>query len=181
MVFLLPMVLIMVMAAGWPLLRTIWLSFTDANIDHMDSAKWVGLANYFGDYGLFDNPNNLHGFWASDWGMAIRNTLIFSVVSVTLETVLGMVVALVLNANFRGRDLVRVAVLVPWAIPTIVSAKMWGWMLHDQYGVVNYMLKGLGLIHANVAWTADPHYAFWTVVGVDEVPFAACRRARAFW
>ena len=62
----------------------------------------------------------------------------------SLETVLGIVVALVLNARFPGRGLVRAAVLVPWAIPTVVSAKMWSWMLHDQFGVMNDMLLRLG-------------------------------------
>ncbi len=63
-----------------------------------------------------------------------------------LETVLGMLVALVLNAEFKGRGIVRAAILVPWAIPTIVSAKMWAWMLNDQFGIINDMLMRLGLI-----------------------------------
>ena len=167
MMFLAPMAVVMTLAAGWPLARTLWLGFTDANINNMDTAKWVGLSNYFGEYGLFANPNYERGFWASEWGVSIRNTVLFAFISVTLETILGMVVALVLNTEFRGRAIVRLAVLVPWAIPTIVSAKMWGWMLHDQYGVINHMLTGLGLISENIAWTADPAYAFWTVVAVD--------------
>ncbi|MEY4416934.1 MAG: hypothetical protein RIQ53_4227, partial [Pseudomonadota bacterium] len=81
-----------------------------------------------------------------------------------------------LNQEFRGRAWVRAAVLVPWAIPTIVSAKMWGWMLHDQFGVVNALLQGAGLITAKIAWTAQPEYALWTVVAVDvwkTTPFMA--------
>jgi len=71
---------------------------------------------------------------------------------------------------------VRTAVLVPWAIPTIVSAKMWGWMLHDQFGVINQMLLDVGLIAHKIAWTANPDYALWTVVAVDvwkTTPFMA--------
>lgn len=96
--------------------------------------------------------------------------------SVLLETMFGLGVALLLNQEFKGRALVRAAVLVPWAIPTIVSAKMWGWMLHDQFGVINAILQGWGLIDAKVAWTADPQYALWTVVVVDvwkTTPFMA--------
>ncbi len=66
--------------------------------------------------------------------------------------------------------------LVPWAIPTIVSAKMWGWMLHDQFGVINQMLVDAGLLAHKIAWTADPAYAMWTVVAVDvwkTTPFMA--------
>jgi trehalose/maltose transport system permease protein len=71
---------------------------------------------------------------------------------------------------------VRAAVLIPWAIPTIVSAKMWSWMLNDQFGVINAMLLAVGLIAAPVAWTADPATAMWAVVAVDvwkTTPFMA--------
>ena len=70
----------------------------------------------------------------------------------------------------------RTAVLVPWAIPTIVSAKMWGWMLHDQFGIINQWLVDFGLIADKIAWTAQPEYALWTVVAVDvwkTTPFMA--------
>ena len=70
----------------------------------------------------------------------------------------------------------RAAVLIPWAIPTIVSAKMWGWMLHDQFGVLNDILMGIGLLSQPVAWTADPQTAMWAVVMVDvwkTTPFMA--------
>lgn len=144
--FLAPMLLVLLLVAVWPLGRTIWFSFTDANINNLDSTAFIGWENYVGEFGLFANPNHTDGFFASEWGSAIRNTLQFSVVSVTLETILGLAVALLLNQEFRGRTLVRTAVLVPWAIPTIVSAKMWGWMLHDQFGVVNQWLFDAGLI-----------------------------------
>jgi trehalose/maltose transport system permease protein len=174
--FLAPMLVVLLMVAAWPLGRTIWFSFTDANINDPSIAQFVGFANYFGEYGLFANPNNTDGFWASDWGVAIRNTLFFSVVSVTLETLFGLGVAMLLNQEFKGRTFVRAAVLVPWAIPTIVSAKIWGWMLHDQFGVINDMLVAVGVIDQKIAWTADSTYALWTVVAVDvwkTTPFMA--------
>lgn len=174
--FLAPMLLVLALVAVWPLGRTIWFSFTDANINDIDAAKFVGLENYFGEYGLFANPNHTDGFWNSDWGLSILNTLKFSLVSVTLETALGLAVALLLNQEFKGRAWVRAAVLVPWAIPTIVSAKMWGWMLHDQFGVINQWLFDAGLLASKLAWTADPAYALWTVVAVDvwkTTPFMA--------
>ncbi|GIX51960.1 trehalose/maltose transport system permease protein [Sphaerotilus sulfidivorans] len=174
--FLAPMLVTLLIVAAWPLGRTIWFSFTDANLNDMGAARFVGLENYFGEYGLFANPNHTEGFWLSDWGISILNTLQFSLVSVLLETMFGLGVALLLNQEFKGRALVRAAVLVPWAIPTIVSAKMWGWMLHDQFGVINAILQSWGLIDAKVAWTADPQYALWTVVVVDvwkTTPFMA--------
>ena len=175
-IFLTPMLVVLALVALWPLGRTIWFSFTDANINDLGATKFIGFENYVGDYGLFANPNNTDGFWASDWGMAILNTLKFSVVSVTLETLLGLGVAMLLNQEFKGRNWVRAAVLVPWAIPTIVSAKMWGWMLHDQFGILNQYLVDWGLIAEKIAWTAQPEYALWTVVAVDvwkTTPFMA--------
>ncbi|MBU3721541.1 MAG: sugar ABC transporter permease [Pseudomonadota bacterium] len=174
--FLAPMVLLMLVVAVWPLARSIWFSFTDININDISAAEFVGWENYFGDYGLFFNPNEEGGFWAGDWGISIRNTFSFAVVSVILETLTGLGVALLLNQEFKGRSLVRTAVLVPWAIPTIVSAKMWGWMLNDQFGVINTYLVGLGVISQKIAWTAEPAYALWTVVLVDvwkTTPFMA--------
>ena len=170
------MVLLMLVVAVWPLARSIWFSFTDININDISAFQFVGLENYMGDYGLFFNPNEEGGFWAGDWGISIRNTFSFALVSVILETLTGLGVALLLNQEFKGRGLVRTAVLVPWAIPTIVSAKMWGWMLNDQFGVINNYLMALGLISQKIAWTAEPAYALWTVVLVDvwkTTPFMA--------
>ena len=174
--FLAPMLILMLIVAAWPLGRSIWFSLTETNINNMEASRFIGLENYFGPYGLFFNPNYTDGFWQSDWGVSILNTLKFSLVSVLLETLTGLGVALLLNQDFKGRAWVRTAVLVPWAIPTIVSAKMWGWMLHDQFGIVNQWLLTLGLISENIAWTADASTALWTVVFVDvwkTTPFMA--------
>ncbi|SFB16786.1 carbohydrate ABC transporter membrane protein 1, CUT1 family (TC 3.A.1.1.-) [Collimonas sp. OK607] len=175
-IFLAPMLIVLVAVAVWPLGRSIWFSFTDANINDLSHARFVGFENYFGEFGLFANPNYTDGFWKSDWGMAIVNTLQFAIASVGLETMAGLGVALLLDANFKGRMFVRTAVLVPWAIPTVVSAKMWGWMLNDQFGVINDMLMSTGLIAHKIAWTAEAQYALWTVVLVDAwktTPFMA--------
>ena len=174
--FLAPMLLLMGVVAVWPLLRSVWFAFTETNINNLGASRFIGLENFFGPYGLFFNPNYTDGFWASDWGTAIRNTFQFAFVSVALETLAGLGLALLLNQEFKGRTFVRTAVLVPWAIPTIVSAKMWGWMLHDQFGVVNQLLLDWGLIAEKIAWTADAGTAMWSVVAVDvwkTTPFMA--------
>ncbi len=166
----------MIAVAAWPLARSIWFSFTETNLNNLESSRWIGLENYFGEFGLFANPNYTDGFWKSDWGTSIRNTFKFAAVSVVLETVLGLGLAMLLNQEFRGRTLVRTAVLIPWAIPTIVSAKMWQWMLHDQFGIINEWLEKLRIISQKLAWTADAQYAMATVVAVDvwkTVPFMA--------
>ncbi|SFR47294.1 carbohydrate ABC transporter membrane protein 1, CUT1 family (TC 3.A.1.1.-) [Marinobacter gudaonensis] len=170
--FLIPMLVVLAAVAGWPLMRTIWFSFTDASFSNISDYGLVGFENYLvydsgAWYGVLADPA---------WWNAVWNTLFFTVVSVGLETVFGLIIALTLNAQFRGRGWVRAATLIPWAVPTIVSAKMWGWMLHDQFGIVNEMLMGLGLIAEPLNWTANADLSMWAVIMVDvwkTTPFMA--------
>jgi len=161
--FVLPALLLLALVAGFPLARTIELSFTDARLGE-SVWSWVGLENY---RAVLTDP----GWWSS-----VGNTLFFAAVSVAIETVLGMVFALVMDVNLPGRGAVRAAILVPWAIPTVVSAQIWNWMFNDIYGVLNKLLMAVGLIHQPVAWTADPHLAMWAIIMVDvwkTTPFMA--------
>lgn len=165
--FLAPMLVVLALVAAWPLIKTIWLGLTDANLLKLDQSRWIGLDNYTGKYGLLHDKV---------WWLSVKNTLWFTVLTVTIETVLGMIIALVLTRAFPGRALVRAAVLIPWAIPTVVSAKMWSWMLNDQFGIVNHLLMSIGLIDAPKAWTADPGLLMTSVVLVDvwkTTPFMA--------
>lgn len=170
--FLFPMLIVLAAVAGWPLFRTIWFSFTDANFSNISEYVMVGFDNY-----LVYDDGSWYGVLADPiWWNAVSNTLFFTVVSVGIETVLGLIIALTLNAQFRGRGWVRAATLIPWAVPTIVSAKMWGWMLHDQFGIINEMLMGIGVISAPLNWTADAHLSMWAVIMVDvwkTTPFMA--------
>lgn len=164
---LLPMLFVLALVAGWPLGRTIWFSLTDAHLSRLSELKFIGLENYIGEYGvLFDGL----------WWQSVGNTLKFALLSVSLETVLGLGVALLLNHPSRLRTVLRATMLVPWAIPTVVSAKMWGWMLNDQYGIVNHYLQALGVISVPLAWMADPDLSLFTIVLVDvwkTTPFMA--------
>jgi trehalose/maltose transport system permease protein len=162
--FMAPMLVVLGLVAGWPLLRTMWFGFTDATLADLEAAEFLGFVNY---YYLLTDP---------DWWNAVRNTLVFTGVSLSLETILGMAIALTLNAHFRGRGLLRAAVLIPWAIPTVVSAQMWNWMYHDVFGVINHVLQALGLIAEPIAWTASPDTALIAVIMVDvwkTTPFMA--------
>lgn len=175
--FLAPMLLTLAIVAAWPLGRTIWFSFTDASLDLMSDARFVGFRNYLEYVSWGDGEGQYYGLLAdARWWRSVWNTILFAVVSVSFETVFGLIIALVLNQQFRGRGLVRAAVLIPWAIPTIVSAKMWAWMLHDQFGIINDMLQTLGLIAEPIAWTASPDTAMVAVLMVDiwkTTPFMA--------
>jgi trehalose/maltose transport system permease protein len=166
------LLVVLALVAGWPLARTIWFSFTDATLGQFDDYRFVGFDNYLAWhdgiwFGVLADPS----WWRSVW-----NTLWFTGVSVSLEAGLGIIIALVLHKAFPGRGLMRAVVLIPWAIPTVVSARMWSWMLHDQFGVINEALLRLGAISGPIAWTADPDTALWAVVMVDvwkTTPFVA--------
>ena len=103
----------------------------------------------------------------SEWWKAIQNTAIITFVSVFFETIIGMMLALVLHKNFKGRGFLRVAVLIPWVIPTIVSAQMWSWMLNDIYGVVNHMLISCNLIESPIPWIASNFMSIVSIIIVD--------------
>ena len=175
--FLVPMLIMLFCVAAWPLLRSIWFSFTDTKLDNLYGGVWVGFDNYLSWRTMPSGRIRWGGTLADPvWWNAVWNTVRFSVVSVTLETVLGLMVALILNAEFKGRGIVRAAILIPWAIPTIVSAKMWAWMLNDQFGIINDMMQRVGLIAENIAFTARPETAMWAVLAVDvwkTTPFMA--------
>jgi len=170
--FLAPMLVILALVAGWPLLRTIWLAFTDANTLQLEQRKWIGFDNFLNHqdgrwYGVLADPV---------WWRSVKNTLWFTVCTVSIETVLGFGIALVLNRSFPGRGLVRAAILIPWAIPCVVSARIWGWLLNDQFGLINHVLQSLHIVEHPVAWTADPRLLMTSVVLVDvwkTTPFMA--------
>lgn len=162
--FLLPALLVLALTLGWPVLRSVWLGLTDASLSAAEVPRFVGLDNYIA---LAADPA---------WWRAVRNTLVFVVASVALETALGLLIALALNASFPGRGLVRAAVLLPLAVPTVVSARIWAWIYHDLYGVLNQALLAIGVIAEPIAWTADPALALAAVIAVDvwkTTPFVA--------
>ncbi|WP_377509341.1 carbohydrate ABC transporter permease [Octadecabacter sp. R77987] len=177
--FLVPMLIMLALVAAWPLFRSISFSFTDATADTIfnGQSSWVGFENYLERRVRSNGEVRWRGVLVDgDWWNAVWNTVRFSIVSVSLEAVLGLLVALVLNMEFKGRGLVRAAILIPWAIPTVVSARMWGWMLNDQFGVINYMMMGVGLIDKPIAWTASSDTAMIAVLIVDvwkTTPFMA--------
>ncbi len=163
--FMAPSVLILLAVAAYPLFRTFQLSLFRANLlDYPLRPEWVGLANY--------------AYMVQDlyWWTSVKNTVIFTVASVSLETVLGLGVALLVNAKFPLRGMMRTAMLIPWAIPTVVSAQMWRWMYNDVYGVINDLLLRVHLIAKPVAWLADPHLVLPAIIAVDvwkTTPFMA--------
>ena len=164
-VFVAPALLALAAVGLFPLLHTIWMAFTDAWSDGRSEPALVGLANF----------SRLAGDTA--FRAAFLNTIIFTAASVTLEFLLGLALALIVHARFAGRGILRAAILIPWALPTVVAARMWAWMLNDQFGVINDLLvRRLGILDDPIAWTAEPGWAMLSMILVDvwkTTPFMA--------
>lgn len=150
----LPLLLVMASIIGWPLIRTIWISFTDARLLGGES-QWVGWANY------------QHAFADPQIRSALLVTVEFVVISVSIELVLGVLAGLLLNQSFRGRTLLRALMILPWALPTVVNATMWRLIYQPDFGALNAALTQLGLIDAYRTWLGDPHSALWAVCAAD--------------
>jgi trehalose/maltose transport system permease protein len=152
---ILPAVFVVFLVIGFPLFSVIVDSVMKLKLDGVTPPSFVGFDNYLF---IFSDPD----FWHSVWV-----TLVFTFFSVTIEAVLGLVVALVANSKFTGRTLLRVAILIPWAIPTVVSSQIWKWMFNDIYGVANIILAGLHIIPHKLAWLATPETALPVIIAVD--------------
>lgn len=153
--FLAPCLIVLMLCAGWPLLRTIFLSFTDATLDNLQNADFIGVTNFI---------DLCHDH---DWWKAVENTFIITFISVPLETIFGLIIAMILHKNFKGRGFMRAVVLIPWTIPTIVSARMWAWMLNDVYGIINDLLMRASIIEAPIPWIASNTLSILSITLVD--------------
>jgi trehalose/maltose transport system permease protein len=163
--FLAPSLIVILLVAGYPLFRTFQLSLTQTSMLQFPlKAQFVGLLNF--KFLLQD----------AQWWRSVQNTVVFTVSSVAVETVLGLGIAMLVNARFPGRGAMRTAMLIPWAIPTVVSAQMWRWMYNDVYGVINDIMMKLHLIDKPYAWLANPKLMLPAVISVDvwkTTPFMA--------
>lgn len=175
----LPALLIILIIAFYPVLSSIWLSVHQSTITQ--TGPFNGLENY---KGIFQNSDFLDGLF---------NTIVFTVASVILEFILGLGIALAINRAFRGRGLVRAAVLVPWAFPTVISAAMWRLMFQDQVGVINVVANDIGLISQPIlsdrtllliasilvdTWKTTPFMALLLLAGLQTIPGDVYEAAR---
>jgi multiple sugar transport system permease protein len=164
----LPPALLLAAVALYPIAAAFWLSL-HRSILVFGEQRFIGLANY--------------AFLARDprFGTALGNTLYFAAVAVLVELVLGLGIALLLQRAAPGRGLFAAAVLVPWAIPTVVSAKMWAWMYNPDYGILSRLVGGrvnfLGqpgwAMHAAIAvdvWKTTPFVALLLLAGLQSIP-----------
>jgi len=172
-VLVFPTILLILVVAVYPMINSLWLSLLD-NPSRLHPA-FVGFQNFVA---VLSNAQFVG---------ALEHTWIFTVVSVFLETVFGLGIALLINKTFPGRGLVRAAILVPWAFPTVVSAQMWLLMYSDQSGIITYILQVLhllapgdtvtnspsGVIIASLVtdvWKTTPFMAVLLLAGLQVIP-----------
>ena len=165
-ILLAPTLLVIIVVAGIPVVMSIRESFfqTNTGVDPTTGLvaggeRFSGLENFTS---IFNNPDTVAGSYGQigRFTNAFLNTTFITVVAVVLETVLGVAMALIMAKAFRGRGIVRAGILVPWAIPTIVSALMWK-LIFDEAGVMNRILG------SQILWLADSASSFWAVVIAD--------------
>lgn len=151
---ILPALLVLAAVLFYPIALAIYSSFFDIGMMNLSKQTFVGLDNYMT---MVRTP----AFWAS-----ARVTLIYTAGVVVGAYAVGLGAAMLLNKPFRGRAIARTMIIIPWAIPNVVTVMIWNWMLDANYGVVNYLLSVFHLIDTNLQWRAMPQLAQISVIGV---------------
>jgi multiple sugar transport system permease protein len=155
---LLPAGIVLAVIIAYPVVRALWLSlYSDARFG---TSEFIGLDNYIRAF----TGSGAEAFWQAFWF-----TTQLTIVTMGFELVIGFGMALIMNKAFTGRGLVRASVLVPWAIPTAVAARLWEWNFQPD-GVVNQVFG------TNIIWTAGHWSSFWAIVIADvwkTAPFIA--------
>lgn len=155
--FVIPALILLSFVTIYPIIYVFYLSL-QRRLLIFDISRFIGLENYL--FLLRDDR-----FWN-----ALKNTTYFTAVSVSLELLLGLSIAVLLNRSFRLKGLVRAFVLIPWAIPTVVSARMWEWIYNTDFGILNHIL---GL---KINWLGSPFWAMNAAIFMDvwkTIPFVA--------
>jgi multiple sugar transport system permease protein len=160
--FMLPAAAFLVLFLAYPLVLGIWLSFTDAHIGQ--SGEFVGVDNYLD---LYDDDV----FWLS-----VFNTLLYTIVASVIKFAIGLYLALLLNEKMPFKAIIRAIVLIPFIVPTVLSAIAFWWLFDSQFSIISWSLRHLGLISGNIDFLGSPWNARWSVIFANiwrGVPFVA--------
>lgn len=162
---ILPGLLLIGIVMLYPICYSLYLSLHQQNLARpWAGTVFVGLGNY------------AKAFQTAAFRQAFWQTLYFVGISIFVELLLGLGLALLLHQTFRGRNLVRGVVLLPWMLTPVVVAFMWGWILNDVYGVGNYLLLKVGLIDSPIQWLSTVGLAMRVIIAIDiwrETPFVS--------
>ena len=159
-----PSLAVIALVAAYPILYAVWLSLNEYSVITPGLSRFVGLDNY------------IDALTSAQFWEAMKTTVLFTVISVGLELVIGLGMALVMHQAFRGRALLRAVVLVPWAILTVVTAITWRTIFEPELGFVNTMLTALSLPGGDVVWLGQEGYALAAMILADvwkTAPFMA--------
>ncbi|MDR7144751.1 sugar ABC transporter permease [Rhizobium sp. BE258] len=151
---MLPLLMIIILVIGWPLVDTVALSFTDAKLLG-EGSRFVGVDNY------------TKILSSSSFQKTLATTAWFAIISVAVEMVVGILAALLLNTQFHGRAFVRALMILPWALPTIVNATLWRLIYNPEYGALNAALTQLSLISGYRSWLGEPATAMTALIIAD--------------
>jgi multiple sugar transport system permease protein len=160
--FMLPAAAVLLLFLAYPLGLGVWLSFTDAKIGR--AGEFVGLENY---EWLWDDKT----FWLS-----VFNTLLYTVVASIIKFAIGLYLALLLNERLPFKALIRAIVLIPFIVPTVLSAIAFWWIYDSQFSIISWSLRKIGLIQQNIDFLGDPNNARASVIFANiwrGVPFVA--------
>ncbi|MBW1696159.1 MAG: sugar ABC transporter permease [Deltaproteobacteria bacterium] len=141
---ILPSILLILALLVYPVAYGVWLSFFKKH-SFFPEQRFVGLANYI--Y-LLKNPE----FWMSVWYGTV-----YSVSTICLQVIVGVIAALIVNESFKGRNFVRGVILFPYVIPAVVAIILWKWLLNNQFGLVNYILVSIGITEQPISWMGKDH------------------------
>ena len=159
-----PSLIVMALVAAYPIVYAIWLSLNEYSVRVAGLSRFAGLGNYIDALGS-------SVFWD-----AFRNTFVFTIISVSIELVLGVAFAMAMHQAFRGRAVLRATVLVPWAVLTFGSGILWRSIFEPNLGFVPSMLGALGLPGADILWLGEEGYAMAVMIFADvwkTAPFMA--------
>jgi trehalose/maltose transport system permease protein len=159
-----PALVVIALVGAYPIGYAIWLSLNEYSVRVPGLSRWAGFKNY-------SDALSSTEFWE-----AVRTTFVFTDISVSLELVIGLGMALAMHEAFKGRGLLRAVVLVPWAVLTVVTAITWRTIFEPNLGLAPQMLDTLGLPGADVVWLGEKGYALAVMVLADvwkTAPFMA--------
>ena len=161
-----PAILYMVLLVGYPFLLALYLSMSNADVATTGLGTFVGLDNF------------VALFQSSVFQTALRNTLMFTLVSAVFKGLLGTTLAFLLAENLPGTRVFRFVILLPWTIPIALSSITWKWMFDTQYSIINWLGHATGLLEPfeNPNWLGDPNLAIASIIAVNiwrGFPFAA--------
>lgn len=154
--FIVPSLILIFVLILYPVFNTLYLSFFNYRVQTMALGKtFVGLSNFIK---IFNDET----FFKS-----LKFTLFFTIIAVSMETIIGMIFAKIMNRKLPGQGIIRTSVLIPWAIPTIISGLMWKFMYSQQYGIINHILFKLQFIKEAIPWLSDSFVAVIAVIIAD--------------